>query len=466
MTCPSADEATISHTNSELLDAVVRIAAKLFAAERDEPVAPFRSPAELAALFELAIPPEGRPTEAVLDELERIVLATPRTGSLRFFNQLFSGREPMAAAGEMLAGLLNTSMYTYKVAGPHALIETALTQHMAQIVGYEEGEGVFSPGGSLANLAALVMARNAAVPGSRENGHDGRRLAVYASADCHYSLRKACGMIGIGRTGLRLVETDERGRMKPGVLATMIERDSEGGAVPVAIVVTVGTTVRAAHDPIRDISAVARRHGVWLHADGAFGGSVLLSDKHRHLADGSELADSWTWDPHKMMGVPLISSVLLCRQRGSLAANFNEAASYLFQSDADEFNHGTRSIQCGRHNDALKLWASWKHIGDRGYASRIDHLFGLAKSMAREIERRPALRLTCEPEGTNVCFEAIGRSSEAICEALRRNQRAMVGHAMVEGRCVIRVACANGAMTEADLSAFLDAVEAAGATIE
>jgi len=446
------------------LDAVVGIAEKLLAAERAEPVAPFRTPDEMAELFELTVPAEGRPTEVVLAELERIVLATPRTGSLRFFNQLFSGREPMAAVGEMLAALLNTSMYTYKVAGPHALIETALTQHMARIVGYDEGEGVFSPGGSLANLAALVMARNAAVPGSRENGLDGRRLAVYASADCHYSIRKACGMIGIGRGGLRLVETDERGRMRPGVLSSMIERDAEGGAVPIAIIATVGTTVRAAHDPIREISAVARRHGVWLHADGAFGGSVLLSQPHRHLAEGSELADSWTWDPHKLMGVPLISSVLLCRQRGTLAANFNEAASYLFQSDADEFNHGTRSIQCGRHNDALKLWAAWKHLGDQGYARRIDHLFGLAKTLARAVERRPALRLTCEPEGTNVCFEAVGKSSEAICEALRRDQRAMVGHAMVEGRCVIRVACVNGAMVEDDMTAFLDAVESAAAT--
>lgn len=457
---------TDTTSDAALLDGVVRIAEKLFAAERDEPVAPFRRPDELAALFDLAIPPEGRAAEAVLEELGRIALATPRTGSLRFFNQLFSGREPMAAVGEMVAALLNTSMYTYKVAGPHALIETALTGHMARIIGYDEGEGIFSPGGSLANLAALVIARNTAIPDAREQGLDGRRLTVYASEDCHYSIRKACGMIGVGRNGLRLVETDDRGRMRPGTLATMIERDSEGGALPIAIVATAGTTVRAAFDPLEEIAAVAREHRVWLHADGAFGGSVLLSPTHRALAAGSGLADSWTWDPHKMMGVPLISSVLLCRQRGTLAANFNEAASYLYQSDGDEFNHGTRSIQCGRHNDALKLWAAWKHLGDRGYADRIDHLFALARTMARQIEQRPGLTLTCGPEATNVCFEVNGKPSEAICEAMRLRQKAMVGHAMVNGRCVIRVACVNGAMTEGDMTAFLDAIEAVAREVD
>lgn len=460
MRCTAESERdAVTAADGALLEGVLRIAEKLFAAEREEPVAPHRNPAEIGGLIDLELPAEGLPVEAVLEELERIVLATPRTGSRRFFNQLFSGREPLAAAGDMVAALLNTSMYTYKVAGPHALIETALTRHMAGLIGYEEGEGIFSPGGSLANLTALVMARNAAVPGGREGGVDGRGLVVYASEEAHYSVRKACGMIGIGRTNQRGVPVDERGKMRPEALDAMIAEDVASGRTPVAIVATAGTTVRAAYDPVERIADIAERRGVWLHVDGAFGGSALLSGRHRHLVAGGERADSWTWDPHKLMGVPLTSSVLLCKRRGTLAANFSEAADYLFQSDTEEYNHGTRSIQCGRRNDALKLWAAWKHLGDRGYEARTDHLFDLAQHTAREIERRPGLVLTERPEGVNVCFEATGAPSGAVCEALRREQKAMVGHATVRGRSVIRVACANGAMTREDLSGFLDAVE-------
>jgi sulfinoalanine decarboxylase/sulfinoalanine decarboxylase/aspartate 1-decarboxylase len=461
MTCPNTDEMTLSPDQTALIEGVARIAERLFAAERDEPVAPFRTPAAMAEVLDLNIPAEGNTADAVLEELERIVLATPRTGSRRFFNQLFSGREPMAAAGEMLAALLNTTMYTYKVAGPHALIETALTRHMAGIIGYGSGEGIFSPGGSLANLAALVIARNHAGPGGRSGGVDGRTLTVYTSRDAHYSIRKACGMIGVGRDNLRGVPVDGRGRLDPDALDAMITGDRAAGRTPVAVVATAGTTVRAAYDPIGPIADVAERHGVWLHVDGAFGGSALLSRTHRHLVSGGERAESWTWDPHKLMGVPLTSSVLLTRERGVLAANFSEEADYLFQSDTDEYNHGRRSIQCGRRNDALKLWAAWKHLGDRGYEERIDRLFALAHYAAREIERRPGFTLTAEPEGVNVCFEVDGAESPAICETLRREQRAMVGHATVDGRSVIRVACANAAMTEADIDAFLDAVEAA-----
>ncbi|MCL4220478.1 MAG: hypothetical protein KJZ65_03820 [Phycisphaerales bacterium] len=463
------------------LERVQQIAEALLEAERTEPVAPPRPPADMAR--HIAVGPlddddtagrtgltcmagvapgrAGLPIEDVLDALERVALATPRTGTRRFFNQLFSGRIEAAAAGEMVASLLNTSMYTYKVAGPHALIETALTQHMARHIGYAEdqGEGVFSPGGSLANLAAMIVARNQAVPDARERGLDGRRLTMYGSADCHYSITKNAGIIGLGRQNLRKVECDQRGRMKPEALEAMIVADRKAGAVPVAVIATAGTTVLGAFDPIEPIADVAGRQKVWLHVDGALGGTTLLSRRLRHLVAGSARADSWTWDAHKLMGVPLSSSVVLVRERGLLEKHFSEAAAYLFHNAETELDHGVRSIQCGRRNDALKLWASWKHFGDEGYAQRVEHLFDLAQHMAEGIERRSSLVLTCRPESVNVCFEVRGKASEGVCEALRVEQLAMVGHAEVGGRRIIRAACVNADMTFDDIDAFLDAVE-------
>ena len=451
-------------STEKTLQRVLAIAQRLFEAERDRPVAPSRTPAEMEERIDFSIGKQGLPLEEVLSLVERIVLETPRTGSRRFFNQLFAGRDEVAAAAEMLTALLNSSMYTYKVAGPHALIESVLTDRLALKVGYSEGEGegVFVPGGSMANLAALIIARNEAEPEARNGGMSGARVTVYASEDCHYSVPKGAGMAGIGRENVRMVRCDERGRLDPAALREAIGADVEAGATPIMICATAGTTVLGAYDPIEPIADIAEDFGVWLHVDGAMGGSALLTERHRHLLRGSERSDSFAWDAHKLMGTPLSCSVILCKQRGTLAKHFEEGASYLFQSDEDRYDHGKRSMQCGRRNDALKLWAAWKRRGDEGYAARIEHLFEIARYTADRVRAHPDLVLTREPESITACFEFVGKSSEEICERLRRESRAVVGYADVTGRRVIRVACANEATTREDIDGFLaDVLEVA-----
>ena len=359
-------------SDGRTLERVLGIARELMEAEGVEPVAPIRSPDDVRALVELELGERGLGPDEAMDLIERIVMATPRTGSRRFFNQLFAGRDEVAVAAEMLTAVLNSSMYTFKVAGPHVMIETEVTRHMAGLVGYPEGEGVFVPGGSMSNLAALIMARNEAADGPEGVRERGMRagvrgpMTVYASEDCHYSVPKGAGMAGIGRENVRRVPVDDRGRMDPRKLREMIVADRAAGASPIMICATAGTTVLAAFDPIGPIADVAQEFGLWLHVDGALGGSVATSKRHRGLIGGSERSDSFTWDAHKLMGTPLSCSVILCRRSGMLRKHFEEGASYLFQTCADDFDHGKRSMQCGRRNDALKLWAAWKAHGDAG----------------------------------------------------------------------------------------------------
>ena len=233
------------------------------------------------------------------------------------------------------------------------------------------------------------------------------------------------------------------------------------------ICATAGTTVLGAFDPIEPIADIAGEFGAWLHVDGALGGSVALSRRHRGLIAGCERSDSFAWDAHKLMGTPLSCSVILCHRPGLLRKHFEEGASYLFQSDdEDRYDHGKISMQCGRRNDALKLWAAWKRLGDAGYADRVDHLFEMARYAAECVNRRPELELVREPESMTVCFEVVGRSSEAVCERLRREERALVGYAEVGGRRVIRLACANGATTRKDIDGFIEDVVRAGVEVE
>lgn len=444
----------------ETLGRMSELARMFLEIERREPVAAHLLPEDLAASLDLGLGEHGLPLDRVFALLGEVMAMTPRTCSPAFFNQLYAGRDAVPTAAEMLTALMNTSMYTYRVAGPHALIEHELMRHMASKVGYAEGEGIICPGGSIANLCAMIIARNEARPGIQDEGHDGRPMVAYASEEAHYSLNKAAAMTGIGRRNLRGIETDSHGRMIPDALRRAIIADRDRGAQPFTVIATAGTTVLGAFDPIEDLASVAEEFGLWFHVDGALGGSFLLSERLRPLLHGSERSDSFNWNPHKLMGVPLSCSPLLTRRQGLLKKHFREPADYLFQSDPERFDHGTMSIQCGRRNDALKLWAAWKRHGDAGYAARVERLCDLVQYAAQRVRSDPQLILTAEPESVCLCFEVAGARSEEICERLLLEQRAMVGHAVVRGRKVIRLACANPAVTEADLDRFFDHIRA------
>lgn len=428
--------------------------------EREEPVLPWVSPDELKERMPFTPPAEGLDDETLFARLEDLVAATPRTTTRRFFNQLFSGRDDFGSIGEILAAFLNSSMYTFKAAGPQVILERELVGHMGRRIGYPDADGTFVPGGSMANLAAMLLARNRARPESRNLGVNGRRLVFYASTCCHYSVPKAAGILGIGRNQLHHVAADGRGRMLPGQLREAIETDLAAGHQPFLVMATAGTTVRGAYDPLVPLADVCEEFGLWFHVDGAMGGSAAMSDRWKGLLEGSERSDSFAWDAHKLLGLPLSCSALLVRERGQLFESLSEQASYLFQNDS-EYDLGEISLQCGRRNDALKLWAAWQHHGDLGFGRRIDHLFGLTRYAASIVETDPLLRLSCPVESITVCFEVEGHRSDLVCEALRRNGEAVVGYSVVGDRKVIRLAVTNGSLNEADIDEFFKLVRGA-----
>jgi sulfinoalanine decarboxylase/sulfinoalanine decarboxylase/aspartate 1-decarboxylase len=424
-----------------------------------------RSPSDLRRELGIALAEQGSELEELVGKLERILAATPSSSSRRFFNQLFGGRDPAGLLAEMLTPLTNSSMYTYKVAGPAVLVEQEVIGRALQKLGYPDGEGMFSPGGSLSNMTAMLVARNEKLEDVREHGLSNQRLTAYTSDQGHYSIRKSASMLGLGRNNVRLVPTNANGSMNSAAARQLIEQDLRTGATPLMLVATTGTTVLGAFDPINELLALAKEFGMWLHIDGAFGGSVMLSDEYRGLMDGAERSDSFTWNAHKMMGVPLSCSMLLLKRRGLLQKHLDEPAEYLFQADEAELNPGRRSMQCGRRNDALKLWAVWQLHGDAGLAQRIGRQFGVARLFTSMIENDPDLILAKPPQSINVCFEVKGKSSKDICALLDRTGRLKIGFGTVDGRDMIRMVCVNPDVTEDDLRSVLMEIKSAAAEL-
>jgi glutamate decarboxylase len=300
---------------------------------------------------------------------------------------------------------------------------------------------------------------------------------MFTSAECHYSIPRAAVVAGIGKNNCINVPTDEVGRMIPAELERLVQESIAEGKTPFMVTATVGTTVPGAFDPMNQIADVAQKYNMWVHADGSYGGSVLFSDKHRHLLDGIHRADSVTWNPHKLMGVPLTCSALLVKEPGSLVSTLAMHAEYLFHEDSGpNIDMGDRSLQCGRRVDALKLWFSWQAMGDEGYAQRIDYLFDLAEQFRALLSGREGFRVIRDQQGTNVCFrflpkehrQATGdarnqREQEAtirIREAIMKEGSFMVNYAQLDGAATFRLVMSNTETSLRDLEVLLERIEA------
>ncbi|MEM8709852.1 MAG: pyridoxal-dependent decarboxylase [Planctomycetota bacterium] len=463
---PFAAFSGVMDSDIEPLEQVAHLFTRILLDRRDqesrEPVVPPRDPDELRELLDLELPDEGKDLESVAEGLRALVRHTPSTASRAFFNQLFGGREPASLLGETVAVALNNSMYTYKVGGAQILVELELVREMGLRVGFECAEGVFTPGGSLSNLTGMLLARDRVRPSVRSEGLSGPRLRAYTSDDSHYSVAKAVRVLGLGIDNLVRVAVDERGRMLPDALDAAIQADLAAGHEPMMLNATAGTTVLGAFDPLNELADVCEKHGLWMHVDGSFGGSAVLDPDQAHQLAGCGRADSMAWDAHKLMGAQLSCSVILVREPGLLAASLDENASYLFQGDSDELNPGTRSLQCGRRNDALKLWTLWQSLGNKGLARRLAGFRRMALKAAQIVRETPELTLVRDPEFLNVCFDVEGVAAEKLCAELTNRGLAMVGYAIVDDRAVVRLTLVNAEVKDRDLrKLFKDLCEVA-----
>jgi len=391
--------------------------------------------------------------------LRDVIVSTPKTATNLFFNQLFGGRQSKAVLGDLLAVMLNNSMYTYKVAGPQVGIEQEIIRQSCDLIGYgSKSNGTFPTGGSMSNYMALVMGRDAKDPSCRLNGMT-KPMVIYTSKESHYSNSKNASFAGIGRNNIRYIETDTKGRLIPEKLEEQILEDLQNDKIPTYVNATAGTTVLGAFDPIDKIADITEKYKIWLHVDGAYCGSVIFSNNYNHLVKGVERSNSFSYNAHKMLGTPLTCSIILVNDKKYLHDSFSNDADYLYQTDGDDFNLGKTSFQCGRRNDALKFWTLWKSIGTKGLKKIVEQQFDLANVALDYIRSNPNYTLYSFDDSISICFNYKNIEPMALCTALYEHQITVVGFGSFEEDTFIRLVTINANNEKEDILNFFKVLE-------
>lgn len=435
------------------------IVKELLQDEKENPMAEHVPSAELYDRLDLSLQDEPIDDDRFQKALKELVMKTPRTATNAFFNQLFGGRNEKAVLGDLLAVILNNSMYTYKAAGPQVGVEKSILRKICDLIGWDENaDGTIATGGSMTNFMSMLMARDAVSEKIRFEGMKDK-LTVYTSKESHYSIPKNAAFSGIGRDNVRFIPTNDVGEMDVEVLAGTIAADVANGYHPALVNVTAGTTVLGAFDDIQAISEICKKHDIWLHVDGAYCGSVIFSDKYRHLIKGVEKVDSFSVNAHKMIGTPLTCSIIVVKDKKHLRDSFANDASYLYQTDHDEFNLGKTSLQCGRRNDALKFWTLWKSVGTKGLAEIVDHQFALADTARQYIQDNPDYKLYSYDESISVCFNYKGIPAREICTRLYEESELMVGYGSFREDEFIRFVTINAQNDHEDILNFFKTME-------
>ena len=434
------------------------LAKHILQEDKETPNSPHLSVTDLWDTIDLTFTENGVESSKLKEDLLQLMKYTPKTASKTFFNQLFGGRMPEAILGDLIAVMLNNSMYTYKAAGAQVGAEKAITNKVLDLINWGDGGGTLAPGGSMANFMGMLMARDAKDASIKMEGSS-TNLRVYTSEVSHYSTPKNAAFAGIGRNNVVKVRANERGEMDMDHLEDCILNDMANGKTPFLINCTAGTTVLGAFDNIDLASSIAKKYELWLHVDGAYCGAVILSEKYKHLMNGIEKADSFCFNAHKMLGTSLSCSLIFAKNKEYLYDSFSNPAEYLYQTDEDDYNLGKISLQCGRRNDALKLWTLWKSIGNQGMEKLVNAQFDWANYALEYVKNNSDYEVYSFDNSVSVCFNYKGIPANQLCTELYEQSVLMVGYGQFDGKEFVRMVTVNTNLSKQAIKDFFEQLE-------
>ena len=407
----------------------------------------------------------------------------------------------MSILGELLAQVVNQGVDVWHAGPSGAFVEEEVVRWLCDLVGYEEGSfGILTSGGVMANFMAMALIRDIHLGSALAKDRPPRGAAlegvrIYASDQAHFSIARAVDELGFPPETLRIVASDERLRLQAAPVAAAVETDRRGGLRPIAIAAVAGTTNTGSIDAIPELADLAKREGLWLHIDAAYGGAARLSKRDATRVPGLERADSVTIDPHKWFFQAYDVGALLVRRGGHLRAVFDHSPEYYRGGDAHpdadaDADANARADEAGQLNfyklgfegtrrwRALKLWLSWRHLGTDGLGRLVERTNDLAAYLAGRVAQSDDFEgLPTQPDLSVVCFRHLpeGRGSsqspgeldahqDRLQAALERSGDGWLSTTRLRGTTWLRAGIVNYLSTESDVDLLLDRLRELAAT--
>jgi glutamate/tyrosine decarboxylase-like PLP-dependent enzyme len=404
----------------------------------------------------------------------------------RFFGYITASPAPIGILGDLLAAALNPNCGAWALSPAATEVEAQTVRWIAELIGFpKDAGGILVSGGNMANIVCLAAARVAKADWDiRKDGVSAtgsRRLRVYVSAEAHTWIQKATDLTGLGTESIRWIPTDANLRMDVAALQRQIALDRAAGEIPCLVAGTAGSVSTGAIDPLREIAGICKKHGVWFHVDGAYGGfAAALPDASDDLKALS-LADSVAVDPHKWLYAPLEVGCALVRDAAALRAAFAYHPPYYHFDE-----HATNFLDYGPQNSrgfrALKVWLGMRHIGAAGYRQMIADDIRLSQSMAQAVAQHAELELATQDlsittfryvpldlrtqVGTADAERHLDAVNRALLDRLQRGGEVFLSNAVIGGRYLLRACIVNFHTDRSDVEAVPAIVARLGRAID
>lgn len=404
------------------------------------------------------LPEKGQDPHAVLDQVEEDVLPnTMRVDHPRFFGFVPGPNNFIGVLADALAAGFNVFSGTWISGAAAAQVELVVIDWLRALCGLPDtARGLFTSGGSMANVTALAAARHAMLD------DDGTGAVAYCSDQTHTSVDRALRLLGFAPDQLRRLPSDDRFRLDPAALREAIAEDRAAGRRPFCVIASAGTTNTGAVDPLPALADVADDEDLWLHVDGAYGAAAVVCERGWERLDGLNRADSLTMDPHKWLFQPFEIGGVLVREGRHLRRAFRLEAEYLEDAvgEEDEVNFSAYGIQLTRSFRALKLWMTLKVFGRRHVAEAVRRGFERAEQAGRLLRERPdwevvspaqmgIITFRCVPDGW--AEEEVDALNRRLAPAISEEGETFLTKTTLNGRPVLRLCPINPRTTEEDL---------------
>jgi len=442
----------------EVVDAII----DHFDTQKEKNPVALASREEMDTMFLEKAPENPEDAHKVLDfVLENVMTKSNIVSHPKSYSFVPGPSNYISAMADTLATGFNIFSGGWAASPAAAELEIVTLNWLLKIFGFPEkkGGGIFTSGGSMANLTAIVTARRI------KCGDDFSKAVIYLSDQAHSSNIKAIRILGFKKEQIRIIPTDIEFKLSINKLRNAIAKDRLEGLQPFCMVATAGTTNTGTVDPLSEISKICKKEDIWFHIDGAYGGAAILSKDGKKLLKGIEKADSLTVDPHKWFFQPYEMGCLLVRNSKWLKNTFTETPEYLrdVEGNESEINFYDHGVQLTRRFRALKFYMSIKTFGLKAFRDAITYNIKLAESVEDLLRKSsnweiisPAtlavINFRYNPIGNKLSENELDELNQYISEKVVESREALLVTTILNGQTVLRMCLINPRTTLDDVT--------------